>query len=105
MHEVHTQEKGGWWGRLRQAVSRTREQFVERVDDALRGREEIAPAIFAELEAILLGADLGVETTTELLQRLRERVERKDLTEAAALRGALREELTALRGATHPRPP
>jgi len=101
MHEV---ESRTWWGRLRQAVSRTREQFVERVDDALRGRKEIAPEIFAELEAVLLGADLGVETTTELLQRLRERVERKDLAEAAALRGALREELAALLGATNHRP-
>jgi len=98
------QEKVSLWGRLRQAVGRTREQFVERVDDVLRGRKEIAPELFAALEAALLGADLGVETTAELLQRLRERVERKDLSDPAALRGALREELTSLLRAVHHRP-
>ena len=103
MASTGQQEKTSFWGRLQQAVSRTREQFVERVDDALRGRKEIAPELFSALEAALLGADLGVETTAELLQRLRERVERKDLSDPAALRGALREELTSLLRATHDR--
>ncbi len=96
MPEVEEEKKPSWWGRLRQAVGRTRAQFVERVDDALRGRKEIAPELFAALEAALLGADLGVETTAELLGRLRERVERQDLADPTALRGALREELTSL---------
>ncbi len=104
MASTGQQEKTSFWNRLHQAVSRTREQFVERVDDALRGRKEIAPELFAALEAALLGADLGVETTAELLTRLRERVERKDLSDPAALRGALREELTSLLRASNHRP-
>ncbi|MBI4465890.1 MAG: signal recognition particle-docking protein FtsY [Acidobacteria bacterium] len=96
MADTETHPKHSWWGRLQQAVSRTREQFVERVDDVLRGRKEIAPELFAQLEAALLGADLGVETTTEVLGRLRERCDRHELTDPAALRGALRQELAAL---------
>ena len=106
MAETATEAKSGWFGRLQQAVRRTREQLVERVDDVLRGRKEIAPELFAELEAALLGADLGVETTTEVLARLRARVERRDLADPAALRGALREELAALlRSPNHQPPP
>ena len=102
MPEVEEQKKPGWWGRLQQAVSRTREQLRERVDDVLRGKKEIDPAVFRELEAALLAADVGLETTTEVLGRLRERVERKDLSDPAALKGALREELAALLRALTP---
>ncbi|MBI2956871.1 MAG: signal recognition particle-docking protein FtsY [Acidobacteria bacterium] len=107
MPELETQAKTGWWSRLQQAVKRTHDQLSERLDDVLRGRKEIDPQVLGELEAALLAADLGVETTNELLARLRERVERKDLADAAALRAALREELAALLRAADgtPRPP
>jgi len=100
--ELETEKKSSWWGRLQQAVKRTHDQLSERLDDVLRGRKEIAPEVFSELEAVLLSADLGLETTTELLNRLRERVERKDLANASALRAALREELTSLLRAMSP---
>lgn len=96
MSETAIQPRSSWWGRLQQAVSRTREEFVERLDDALRGRKAIDPEVFAQLEAALLGADLGVETTTEVLTRLRDRAQRHELADADALRGALREELASL---------
>jgi fused signal recognition particle receptor len=94
--ELTAEPKQSWWSRLQQAVKRTHDQLSERLDDVLRGRKEIAPEVFSELEAALLSADLGLETTTDLLNRLRERLERKDLADAAALRVALREELTSL---------
>ena len=96
MPEVTEEKKPGWWARLQAAVSRTREQLSERVDDALLGKKEIDPAVFRELEAALLAADVGLETTTEALKRLQERVERKDLSDPAALRGALRQDLSSL---------
>jgi fused signal recognition particle receptor len=94
--DIEAPTKASWWGRLQEAVSRTREQLRERVDDVLLGKKEIDPAVFRELEAALLAADAGLETTTEVLERLRERVERKDLSAPAALRAALRQELSSL---------
>jgi len=94
--DVEAPTKASWWGRLQQAVSRTREQLRERVDDVLLGKKEIDAAVFKELEAALLAADVGLETTTEVLGRLRERVERKDLSDPAALRVALRQDLSSL---------
>ena len=106
MDELGRQQKSHWWGRLQQAVSHTREQFVQRVDNILRGRKEIAPELFAELEAALLAADLGVETTAEILTRLRDRAERHELADGPALRAALREELASiLRSSNHHPPP
>ncbi len=95
MPEV-TQQKASWWGRLQQAAARTREQLTERMDDVLLGKKEIDPQVFSDLEAVLLASDLGLDTTTEVLTRLRDRAQRKDLTDVAALRTALREELASL---------
>lgn len=88
-------EKSGWVGRLEQAVARTRDQLGSRLDDLLRGAKTIPPERLEELEAVLLAADVGLSTTSELLARLRERLKRNELTDGAALRAALRDELTA----------
>ncbi|MFB3139783.1 MAG: signal recognition particle receptor subunit alpha, partial [Candidatus Acidiferrales bacterium] len=91
-----TQQKASWWGRLQQAAARTREQLTERMDDVLLGKKEIDPQVFSDLEAVLLASDLGLETTTEVLTRLRDRAQRKDLADVAALRAALGDELASL---------
>ena len=103
MPEV-TQQKASWWGRLQQAAARTREQLTERMDDVLLGKKEIDPQVFSDLEAVLLASDLGLETTTEVLTRLRDRAQRKDLADVAALRAALREELASLLRSLSPAP-
>ena len=95
MPEVEQQQQAHWWGRLRQAVTRSREELSERVDQALYGRKEIDPSVFTELEAALLAADIGLDTTTEVLDRLRERLARNELADPAALRTALRDELAS----------
>jgi fused signal recognition particle receptor len=106
MPELETEKKPSWWGRLQQAVRRTHDQLAVRLDDALRGRKELDPQVLAELEAALLAADLGLETTHELLGVLRERLDRRELAEPAALRAALRHELAArLRQFTPPSAP
>ncbi|MCI0402446.1 MAG: signal recognition particle-docking protein FtsY [Acidobacteria bacterium] len=102
MPEIEAPQKTSWWGRLQQAVKRTHDQLSERLDNVLLGRKEIAPEVLPDLEAVLLSADLGVETTTELLRRIGERVERKDLTDSSALRAALREELASLLHSLNP---
>ncbi len=103
MPEV-TQQKASWWGRLQQAAARTREQLTERMDDVLLGKKEIDPQVFSDLEAVLLASDLGLETTTEVLDRLRNRAQRKDLADVTALRAALREELASLLRSLSPAP-
>ncbi|RPI22268.1 MAG: signal recognition particle-docking protein FtsY [Chloroflexota bacterium] len=61
----------------------------------LLGATEISDDLWDDLEALLIQADLGVETTEEVLDRLEERVEQEGLTKASELRGLLRQELRA----------
>ncbi len=93
---TETTEQKKWWGRLQQAVTRTREQLTEQVENVVRGKKAIDREVLEDLEAVLLSSDLGVQTTQEVLERLRERTERNQLADAAALRQALKEELIAI---------
>ncbi|MGB9798540.1 MAG: signal recognition particle-docking protein FtsY [Thermanaerothrix sp.] len=76
----------------KQGLERTRKATFGRLA-ALLGVSEIDDSTWEDLEALLLQSDLGVETTQEILQSLRQRVQREGLTKSGELKQALREEL------------
>src|SRR5262252_3350836 len=78
--------------KLKAGVQKTRSGLVSALEDAIRGRE-IDADLIDELESTLLSADIGVRTTEEILDRIRERVERHQLNDAGELRGLIREHL------------
>ena len=86
---------------LRQGLTKTREAMFGRVTTLL-GQSEITPALWDELEVLLIQADVGVSTTLELLERLRKRTAREGITRADMLRGALKIELRAMLGQAGP---
>lgn len=57
------------------------------------GATEVTPNLWEELEAALIQADVGVATTSDLLQRLRARAAQEGILRAADLQGALKDEL------------
>lgn len=78
----------GWMSRLKEGLTRTRVNIV-----GLFSGGVIDDALFDELEIALIGADVGVATTTELLGALRARIKLKGLKTPADVREALKEEL------------
>lgn len=86
-------EEPGIFEKIRQAVRQTQENFTERIQDLVEGRREIDPEMLDELEAIMIGADMGVTTTTEILNSIRDQVSRKTLQDAGELRGAVKAEV------------
>jgi len=79
--------------RLKSGVQKTRAGLVERLEDMLQGAKQIDADLLDELESTLIGADIGVRTTEEILDRIRERVDRKLVGDAAELEGLIREHL------------
>jgi fused signal recognition particle receptor len=79
--------------KLKVGVQKTRAGLVSALEDAIAGKKEIDPALLDDLEYTLLAADVGLKTTTEILDRIRERVERHQLNDAAELRGLIRQHL------------
>ena len=86
---------------LRDSLTKTRDTVFGRVVTLL-GQSEVTPELWDELEALLVQADVGVNTTLELLDRMRARSAREGITRAEMLRAALKEELRAMLG--DPRP-
>ena len=83
-------ESNNLFRRLKEKLSKTRNSFVNRVDELFLGRKEIDEELFDELEELLILADLGVSTVMELLDSVREEVKRRDLSDPAALKNALK---------------
>jgi fused signal recognition particle receptor len=79
--------------KLKSGVQKTRAGLVSALEDALQGRKEIDAELLDELEFTLISADVGVKTTEEILDRIRQRVERHQLSDAPQLRGLIREHL------------
>jgi fused signal recognition particle receptor len=83
----------GFLGRLRSGLSKTRSSFTGRVDRLVLGKREITPELLDELEEILFTSDIGVVTTQELIDAVREKVARKELKDPEKLKLALREHI------------
>jgi fused signal recognition particle receptor len=77
--------------KLKSGVQKTRAGLVSRIEDVISGRKQIDADLLEELEYTLISADIGVTTTNEILERIRERVDRKLVADAGELRGLIRE--------------
>ena len=79
--------------KLKSGVQKTREGLVSRIEDVVSGRKAIDADLLEELEYTLISADIGVATTNEILERIRERVDRRLVGDSGELRGLIREYL------------
>jgi len=79
--------------KLKSGVQKTRAGLVSRIEDVISGRKQIDADLLEELEYTLISADIGVATTNEILDRIRERVDRKLVGDSSELRGLIREYL------------
>src|SRR5436309_15427536 len=79
--------------KLKAGVQKTRAGLVTALEDALQGKREIDADLLDELESTLISADIGVRTTEEILDRIKERIARHQLADAAELKGLIREPL------------
>jgi fused signal recognition particle receptor len=84
--------KTSFFGRLREQLSRSATRLAGDFTSLFRGRR-IDAELLDELEARLIGADLGVTATAEILEKLRASVARRELADADALLAVLRTEL------------
>jgi fused signal recognition particle receptor len=85
---------------MKEAVSRTRENLAERIEDVVSIGKEIDRSTLDDLEATLIGADLGTTTTQEVLGKLRDKADRKQIKDINELKRLLKEELLAILTAT-----
>lgn len=79
--------------RLKAGIQKTRAGLMEKLEDAVSGRKEIDAEVLEELEYALITADIGAKTTAEILERIRQRVERSKTADISELKALIREHL------------
>jgi len=98
------QQKPSFIERMKEAVTRTRENLSERIEEVVSFGKEIDQTTLDDLEAILLSADLGTSTTQEILGNLREKANYKQIKNVDELKRLLKEEILAILAAVDSQP-
>ena len=86
--------------RLKAGIQKTRAGLLEKIEDAVSGRKEIDADVLEELEYALITADIGANTTAEILERVRQQVERHLVGDAAQIKLLIKDHLLEILQAT-----
>jgi fused signal recognition particle receptor len=89
-----TTSGGGFFGRLKRGLAKTREILTTDIEDLFQGGEGVTDEMLEELEELLITADLGVQTSLDLVAKITKRAHRIDGPKA--LKETIREELVQL---------
>ncbi len=92
--EAEKEQKKGFFGRLISGLSKTRNNITDRIDRLLNDYGKIDDELFEELEEILITADIGMDTTMELIDDLRNQLIERKISEASGVKAVLKEIMT-----------
>lgn len=79
-----SEEKKGFFGRLKEGLTKTRNNIVHGIDSVFSGFSNIDDDFYEELEEILIMGDIGVSATEAILEKLKEQVKENHIKEPAA---------------------
>ena len=91
--EDEEDERSRLFLKISEGLSRTREQFSRRLDSLFSSHGELDESFWEELEELFIMADLGYEPSLELVERLRERARKENVTRVEDVRGLLMAEV------------
>ncbi len=94
--DEETKPKKGWFSRLRDGLSRTRENLGKKIVSLFSAHKKIDDDLYEELETILLSADVGIDACEYLLEKVKAQVKRDGLETSDQLQDALKEALIEL---------
>ncbi|GGG81037.1 signal recognition particle-docking protein FtsY [Paenibacillus radicis (ex Gao et al. 2016)] len=88
---------------FKEGLTKTRTAIVEKVEELITRRKKIDEEFYEELEEILIGADVGVNTVMQLIEDLRSEVKKRKIEDASDLQPVLSEKLVGLlKGESNP---
>ena len=88
-----SEEKKGFWSRLVSGLSKTRDNIVSGIDAVFNGFSNIDDDFYEEIEEILVMGDIGINTTTKIIDHLKERVAEEHITDPAECKQLLIESI------------
>lgn len=88
----------GFFNRLKESLTKTRQGFVEKIDNLVHRRKAIDEELYEELEEVLVQADIGVNTAMNLVERVRRTVRERRVDDAGELKAILKEHIREMLG-------
>ncbi len=79
--------------KFKQGLEKTRNSFADKVNDLVFRYRKVDEDFFEELEEILIGADVGVSTVMELIDQLKEEVQRRNIQDPKEVQAVISEKL------------
>ena len=84
-----SEERKGFFGRLKDGLNKTRNNIVTGIDNVFSGFSDIDDDFYEELEEILIMGDIGVKATTEIIDKLKTQVKEQRIKEPSACKAVL----------------
>ena len=78
-----SEEKKGFFSRLKEGLTKTRNNIVHGIDSVFSGFSNIDDDFYEELEEILIMGDIGVRATDEIIEKLKKQVKENHIKEPA----------------------
>ena len=88
----------GFFSRLKESLTKTRKNFVEKIETLVTRRRAIDEGFYEELEEILIGADIGINTAMEMVENLRSEVKKRKISDVEMLKEVLKEHICSILG-------
>jgi len=82
---------GKLFNKLKDGLSKTRDGLTDKINEVLKLAISIDEDLYEELEEILITSDIGMETTVELIERLRNKIRKEKINDPAEVKPALKE--------------
>ncbi|WP_409227453.1 signal recognition particle-docking protein FtsY [Gudongella sp. SC589] len=99
-HQIEDEDSGSVSGgileRLKNGLSKTRKDMSNKIEDIISGYKGVDDELFDDLEDVLVSADVGVNPTMMIIDRLRERVREERVSDPKEVKGLLKDEIKKL---------
>ena len=83
----------GFFDKLKNGLGNTRDNFNEKINNVFSSFRKVDEELLEELEEILIMSDIGVETSTEIISNLREKIKKEKINDEEGVKKALKEEM------------
>lgn len=83
----------GFFDKLKEGLNKTKDSFNEKINDVFSNFRKVDESLLEELEEILIMSDLGVDTSVDIISKLRERMKKERIEEIEQVKSALRDEM------------
>ncbi|ABW19005.1 signal recognition particle-docking protein FtsY [Alkaliphilus oremlandii] len=93
---VEAKPKFNLFSRLKEGLLKTKSGITDRVDHLLKSYKKIDEDLFEELEEILITSDMGVQTTMEIVEDLKERVRKEKISDPLEVKQLLMDKITEI---------